>query len=66
MKKTLFIGLCLVLSLGSCHKAEKTQTAVHESSAVLLNSDAKECNYLFIIAVGHSVSDCKGRCIHAL
>ena len=63
MKKTLFIGLCLVLSLCTCHKTEKMQTSVHESTAILLNSDTKGSNYAIIVALGHHISECGGKCV---
>ena len=63
MKKTMFIGLCMILSLCTCNKEEKTQTKFHDSTAVLQNSDAKGNNYSIVIAVGHHISDCGGRCV---
>lgn len=63
MKKTKFIGLCLILSLCTCNKAEKTQMQFHDSTAVLLNSDAKGSNYSIVIAIGHHISECGGRCV---
>lgn len=59
----MFIGLCLILSLCTCNKEEKTQTKFHDSTAVLQNSDAKGNNYSIVIAVGHHISDCGGRCV---
>lgn len=64
MRKALFIGFCLALLFSTCHKAKNTLTEVHESTAVLLDSDAKGSNYSIILAVGHSISDCKGRCVY--
>ena len=64
MKKTMFIGLCLILSLCTCNKAEKTQMQFHDSTAVLLNSDAKGSNYSIVIALGHHISECGGRCVY--
>ena len=64
MKKNIFIALCLILTLCTCHKAEKTSIESYESAAVLLDSDAKESNYSIIIALGHHISECGGKCIY--
>lgn len=62
MKKITFISLCLVLAFCTCHKAEKKQ--IHESTATLLNNDSKSNYYSLITYLGHTRSDCGGKCVY--
>ena len=62
----LYLIIAMVLLLcPSCEKRSDTQTESRDlaNKVIPLSSESKESGYLFTIRVGHSITDCGGRCI---
>ena len=59
MKKFL-IPFLFILFLYSCQKSDKVKITNHDSTAVLLDQNAKGRTYQLIVMVGHPAAECNG------
>lgn len=64
MKKISEILICLAVCTISCQKAQDVQQ-YHESTALLVESNAKSSFYSISVSLGHLASECKGRCVYS-
>ena len=58
--KKLLIPVLFIFCFYSCQKSEKGQISNYESTAALLEQDAKGTMYSFIFVTGHPASECNG------
>ena len=54
-----------ILLCVSCEKTSNSQNGVYDlaNRVIPLSSESKESGYLLTIRVGHSITDCGGRCV---